>query len=379
MMTAMRYFGYFLAGLLAMSAAGCGDGRGDPAPDAGTTVLDPRFESCATATTAAALKPAYVMFVLDGSGSMMDDNKWTVVQPAMKSLFASFAQKADPTLAAGLIVFADSLDPTGSNMGIYGPYPQAGLDVPIGFVDSAAPFTARLSGMPKGLTPIQESLTGAYQALHAYQPSGKIKTGGRKLVVFMTDGFPFSSIPSEEQVTNSLAAAEAATKDADPISTFAVGIGSFPAFDLVEYDPTFLGRLAVAGGTRRTSTCDPMENATVGNVCYYQVTPSTMKPAAQLSDEFQAQLDEVRRQALACEFELGAAPDGQQLNPAKLNISYTDSKNMVHTIGQSATSGWSYDNPTDPKIIHLNGTACDDYRASGGKISIVLGCETIIL
>ena len=49
------------------------------------------------------------------------------------------------------------------------------------------------------------------------------------------------------------------------------------------------------------------------------------------------------------------------------------------TVPQDPTNGWSYDNPTDPKTITLNGSACTNLKNDpNATVNIVLGCATVV-
>jgi len=347
------------------------------------TGVDP---ACVTAQASTELRPAYVMFVVDGSNSMAlegdpptPSQKWPALKGALEAIFDDMAKKADPAIAAGMIVFADKLDPTGAG-GVYGPYPT-NVDIPIGFVDvaQAGKLKQRLSGGPAGLTPTQPALEGGYTVLRGYSPAKPIVAGGAKFVVLITDGFPFSSIDTDTQVKTSLKmAADELVRPGPqgPIKTFVVGVGEFPG-DLVEYNPPFLGDLSVAGGTRATPTCNPKENATPANACYFQITPGA-KTATQLQQDFTTALDKVRRGAFSCEFIIGQPSDGKAIDPAKLNVVYTPTGGQGTLVPKSDTAGWRYDNDQSPTKVVLSGAVCDDFQNARGKVDVLLGCATVI-
>src|SRR3954464_5151492 len=80
---------------------------------------------CATATARAARQPVYMLIVLDGSGSMDKENKWTAVVPALDAFFDDLKGQGDTTFGVGLTVFSDDRDKTNGK----GPYPV--IEVPI--------------------------------------------------------------------------------------------------------------------------------------------------------------------------------------------------------------------------------------------------------
>lgn len=329
---------------------------------------------CTDATATAELEPVYIQIVVDGSGSMQEDGKWKAIVDATTQVIDMVAAKQDRTVGLGMIVFADKKDPTGATDGNYGPYPTS-ADIPIGYVDAAqaSALKERLNTTPSGLTPTQPALEGGYNALRNFKPQAPLQTGGRKVVVLITDGFPFSSIDTNTQVANSVLMAIKESHAADPILTFVMGVGAFPG-DGVEYDPVFVGRVAEAGGTKRTPTCNPYENTDVNNVCYFQVTPGA-KTADQLREEAFQAINTIRQQTLACEFQIKAPPSGFQLDSHVVTVRQKLPNGSTQVILPNASNGWSFDSADAPTRVFLNGSACSAYRQSGGQVEVILGCK----
>jgi hypothetical protein len=334
---------------------------------------------CAMAYGKATRAPVYMLFVEDGSGSMGQDHKWVAVVPALESLFMSF--ESDPGIAAGLIVFADTMDMT-LNTGP-GPYPEPGIDVPIGYVDTTQDmaFTTRLSGMPKSNTPTYYALQGGYGELENYMPMSPVQPSGQKVLVLITDGVPTDHMCSIKQAGTNypgnpcvvMAGAEhAKTAPAGPILTFVIGVGPFPNTTQTDFDPAFLGNMAQAGGGAPMG-CNPNETQSPANLCYFEVDPTQATSATQLQQTFTDALQKIRGQVLSCTFPLQTTGLGM-IDPGKVNV---DVNGM--TVPQSSTDGWSYDNPSMPAAIVFNGSACDALKNDpSASVSIVLGCTTII-
>lgn len=351
-------------------------------PGTGETVQTPVGSNAPAKCTTAATQPTpvYLMFAVDGSNSMRDDNKWSAVVDAMNLIIDQSA--ASGVVAAGLIGFGDKNDPTDElNDADYGPYPSS-IDVPIGFVDAAhaAALKRRLAETePNGLTPTWPALKGAYEALRAFKPAAPLATDGRRVAVLITDGFPFSkpSSPSAdataEQTQASLEAAALHASEPDPILTFAVGVGGLPG-DGVEYDPTFPGRVAYYGGTRQSPTCNPMENANPANVCHFQITPG-QKTAAQVREDAINAINTIRHQITSCQFKVEAPPGGLKIDGRSISVRYTTLNGATTVILPGATNGWSVDNPQSPAVVQLNGDACVKHRDQGGKVEILLACQ----
>ena len=195
-----------------------------------------RDAGCATAQAQATRDPVYMLFVLDGSGSMSNDNKWAVAVPALESIFSDINKSADTGEGAGLIVFSDVKDGAG------GPYPQPGVDIPIAFVGSAqlAALDNRLSTMPLYDTPGRTGrCPAATGELEAFTPASPLRPGGRKVLILITVGVPTDGCTpggaGYDYATNTCVtmAAGELTKaaPAGPILTFVVGVGDFPSSD----------------------------------------------------------------------------------------------------------------------------------------------------
>jgi hypothetical protein len=334
---------------------------------------------CATGHFQGTKQPVYMLFILDGSGSMSQDNKWTAVVPALESIFTDMNAKADPGIAAGLIVFSDSQDQSCSPFGgCNGPYPQP-KDVPIAFVGSAQlnSLKNRLSGMPNDGTPTYSAMSGGYGELESYMPSGSNPPpGGQKVMVLITDGVPtdmcaqnggsYSSNTCVTMAGSKLT--EAMPKG--PIKTFVIGVGQYPSSDLTNFDPSFLGNVAQSGGTGPMG-CNPNENtAGATDLCYFEVDPTVATSPSQLQQSFENAINAIRGQVASCTISLSG---NSNVDPTKVNVTINGM-----TIPQDPANGWTYNNPTNPTSITLHGTACMDLQGNPmASVQIILGCKTI--
>ncbi len=334
--------------------------------------------ACATGTARAILSPIYLLVVLDGSGSMGVDGKWAAVVPALESLVDDLQERADPSYGMGLTVFSDTNDPT---MGV-GPYPA--MDVPIGFVDSnqAAAIHARLDfAQPMFQTPTLAVLTGQYAAMESFTPPPTLSPGGRKVVVFMTDGVPYPDDGGTEQDASIAAAAAEFAKSAPagPITTLAVGIGYYFPYAPQDYDPVFMGELAIAGGAPN-QPCDPQNVSQPSMFCHLQVTPlGGGGNQGALEAEFVTALDEARGKVASCTLELDHPDGGQPINPDRVNVVFFDDIGDQTVVPEDPVNGWTYDDPTNPTSVTLNGESCATlHQNPDGYVTVVLGCETIV-
>ena len=333
---------------------------------------------CATAMSQVQRSAVYLLFVLDGSGSMKQQNKWTAVVPALKDIFSQMVTAADPGLAAGLVIFSDTMDPT---MGA-GAYPSS-ADVPTAYVSAAqnTAFSQRLSAQPGGGggTPTNTALTGGYDFLETFQAKAPVTAGGKKVLVLITDGAPTDGCNVLTSAVNSYPSnpcvvlagqklMEAQPKG--PIETFVIGVGNFPSTAAITFDPSFLGYVAQAGGTG-PANCNPSENSSTSDLCYFEIDPSMATSASQLQQEFEKALNTIRGEVVSCNFPIRASGLGT-IDPTMVNVEVGGK-----IVLQDPTNGWTYDSPTNPTEIILHGAACSEAKGNlTEKVSVVLGCET---
>jgi hypothetical protein len=89
---------------------------------------------------------------------------------------------------------------------------------------------------------------------------------------------------------------------------------------------------------------------------------------------------------LPCNYAVPAPPDGQELDPGLVNVGYSPSdKDPFQTfpkVGGDDECGddvaWHYDDPNAPKQVLLCPAACKRV-AAGGKLDIAFGCKTVVL
>jgi hypothetical protein len=385
---------------LAALAIACGDGRPDPLPAsnfddaAGDGALGngPHFDvnvpsgdaaslfdaACATGTARALKDPLYMLIVLDASGSMLQDQKWGSIVPALEAFVDDVAAHHDTTFGLGLTLFSDDSDPT---MGI-GPYTK--MDVPIAVIDSAqvAAIKQRLDhATPHFDTPTYAVLAGQYPLLEAFSPVAPLPAGGKKVLVFMTDGVPYpddagTDKPRSVQLVGNELAKSA---PAGPLLTLAVGIGYFFPYDPLTYDQQFMGQLAVAGGAPN-QPCDPQNVGDPSQFCHFQVTPTGVSGnPGDLQNQFKLTLDRIRSRIASCTLALEHVDGGQRIEPNKVNVVFSDDTGIQSIVPEDATNGWTYDDPSNPTRVFLHGNSCDALKANvDGSVTVVLGCDTVL-
>jgi hypothetical protein len=332
------------------------------------------LEGCATATDDVQRSPIAMLIVLDASGSMLGDDKWTAVVPALEGFIDDVRQRADPSFGVGLTIFSDTNDATQGK----GPYPA--MDVPIAYVDAvqAARLHGRLdAAQPAGPTPTLAVLLGQYGALESFVAAPPLDPAGKKVVVLITDGVPYPN-PDEQKAAVIKAAGLELTKAAPlgPITTFAVGVGYTFPYDPEIYDQMFMGNLAVAGGAPNLP-CDPNELTIDWNMCHFQITPSGQPNSVILEEAFRSAIDKIRSRVTSCDLKIQSEP-GSLINPHEVNVTFTDSVTGVVTLfDQDIENGWTYDDPSAPTEVMLHGTACKALQDDpDGAVRVVLGCAT---
>lgn len=87
-----------------------------------------------------------------------------------------------------------------------------------------------------------------------------------------------------------------------------------------------------------------------------------------------------------CEWDIPEPPEGQTLDPKKVNVNYTPSGGMPQTIYAVASAaecsadlgGWFYDNPAQPARVIACPESCAVMQADdGAAVDVLFGCEQI--
>jgi hypothetical protein len=147
-------------------------------------------------------------------------------------------------------------------------------------------------------------------------------------------------------------------------------VGVLPATDFVNFDPMFLGNLAVAGGSAPAG-CDPAANGGGTNLCYFEVDPSGSASVTQVA--FEAAINTIRSQVVSCTFSFtDAGAEGGATDPSKINVALNGT-----LVTQGPVDGWTFDDPSAPTAISLHGSACTTAKTTpNATVEILLGCPT---
>ncbi len=332
--------------------------------------------ACAKGSASLAQVPLYVLFLVDGSGSMGTDAaghpsaKWPAFSKSFRKFVDSLEAQNNPTVGAGLFLFDGAKDLPGFSQD----------DVPVRYVDArqGALLRNRLaSAVISGGTNTVFTLQGQLPLLRDFLPIGALKAGGRRVAVMISDGVP--SGPSDVlpmTKARCVNMVQEARMWSPSVSFFSVGVGE-PTADPSDYDPVFMGDLAVAGGESEAG-CLPGWNAQspVGSKpCHFQITPGA-KTVDQLAQDFLDMMQRIQGTA-TCTLAIGAPQGGGTIDPSAVNVVMIDDKGKQTPVLQDPVDGWTYDDPQNPTLIKLHGSACvDAKRLVGGTVEVKLGCKT---
>jgi hypothetical protein len=320
--------------------------------------------ACATSTAKADKLPLHMVVVFDRSGSMCIYNennpsskncndpssRWQQVKNAMISFFGA---QDSAGITTSLITFSQSgiiyqnltIPASDCQASTYTTPSVANVSLP----DTGSQLANKLNSMTgSGGTPTRYALEGAVQYAQGVQT--QMGGNGKVVLVLATDGTPEFCDSNANSVSSTAAIAAGV---ASTIPTYVIGVGD---------QLTSLNQLAQSGGTQSAFIVST-QNGQVGA-------------------QFSAAMDAIRGASLGCEYAIPAPPAGQTLDFGKVNVQFTATGGSPTTLTYSAdcsnASGWHYDDANAPKKILLCQGACDTAKAdSGGKVDVVLGCQTV--
>ncbi len=324
---------------------------GSVLPDLYDPNADMAQMACVSQSEEVSTLGADILFVLDTSYSMDFNFKWIAVSQAM-DLFVT-----DPRF-------------TGLGVGIqYFPLREtcdvpsyASPTVPIAVLPGASQaLTMSIDGRRmSGGTPTVPAMQGALQ----YATARAAAMPDRKQVILLaTDGIPDDSCPVEadaglpNSIDSVVQMVKAAATASPPVTTFVVGVGT---------ELTALDAIAAAGGgTPKAFLVDTGQD---------------------LEYTFSQALDQIRKQAFDCEFQIPMPAQGLMIDYTKVNVSFVTMtmEPFVYVVNQAGcaknpTNGWYYDDAMKPTKVVLCDQTCDRIRMSStGKVEVTFGCDTIV-
>lgn len=397
------------------------DGGADAAD--GTTfaegAVDDTLPTCATGEYQAHQQPAAMLVLLQRSGSMAQNNKWTF---AAQAIVQALDANVFDTMTLGFMAAPSSLV-TGPQciLGIkvacgVPAFPQVDLSL-AGPLKSTANAGVRanikqwltvntIDKSPGEGNPLYDAIQSGIGTLQGWQGPGK------RILFVVTDGAisctslstrtanAFSdgnSCPDWENPNAIVQLVTAAnTSNTTPIDTFIVGVPGADTYDPTgkQYPPyhmrAALSDIAYAGSPANApancthsdpfhptmqsdSTIDPDPTTS----CHFDMTQSYT--SQQVADA----IAKVRGQVLGCVFDL-PTPEAGVVDLTKVNVSYAVGggaqdqlfKRASPTEDCSTTGCWDY---TATNQVELYGKACTDVlAATDADVEITVGCATIV-
>lgn len=260
-----------------------------------------------------------LLFVLDKSGSMLQNNKWTDAKSGINSNTQTYAQQ----LQYGLISFSNA----------------NAVTVDAGIPSSPSAVQTALNGInPAGDTYMVPAIAAAKKEIERSILADQANSisGRPNSIVFITDGSPSDRCPIQE--VNALRTLKVGSVTYD-VKTYVIGFGS-------NVNPICLNNLATAGGT-----------ALAGSIKYYVASSTTFTAAVSKIATSSA--------SEACNG-LDDDCDGKIDNVKGTSTTLTQSCTKGQCTGQqTCTSGsWSACQPSPPataEICNNKDDDCDGY------------------
>jgi len=218
--------------------------------------------------------------------------------------------------------------------------------------------------MPTGQTPTAPALEGAIEHAQAW---AKTHAGHTVAVLLATDGLPTECVADPTNDTTGIngvvSVAKAGVQDKPSIQTFVIGVFSHDDDTLLNAGSN-LDQIATAGGTASAHIV-----GSTGNV----------------EQDFLDALDAIRGTRLPCTFQI-PTPTSGKFNKNQVNVVFSQSgkKQTLYYWPDAkscdeAEGGWYYDDPSAPTQIIACPASCTAFQnGSGGKVSIELGCQTVV-
>lgn len=298
--------------------------------------------TCTSLSAAAERVSLDILFVIDRSMSMSEGMKW----PGTKNALTTFwNDPASAKIGAGIVYFPNDYPKPCI------PEDYQNLAVPI------APLPANafnlINSMPENATgqstPTYGALKGALQVATAYKdahPKHKV------IVVLATDGGPNAC---GSTTIDDIAALAKSARNYNGVLTYVIAVNGA--------DVNSINKIAVGGGTGAT----------------YDVTNDI--------NEFAAKMEDIRGAQLGCEFEIPLPPNGMDVDPDKVNFSYTpqgmgEAKIILRADDLADCNdkpGWYYDSNSSPSKIILCPASCTTVQAdTSAKVEVLFGCKSQI-
>jgi hypothetical protein len=365
--------------------------------------------------TADAPEPLVLYIMLDNSGSMDDNNKWTDAVAALTQFVQSNTSATGSAWTCknqdgGTVPTPPNLPPPGAGaisiaIQYFHPENVGGNPdecdgsahgtpaVPVGpLPDNAQPIIDSLGNTgPSGNTPTTGALTGATEFCAGYQTANPDR---RCVAVLVTDGQPNGCGLTDNcpNGTNGscvdpgsagilVPIATNAFSAANSVMTFTVGMEGITPEGFV-----LLNAIAVAGGSDCTPGSPGNEacNITTGGAQGFLDALNTIRKTVQVTGTTTQTYTTTETTTLACEWLIPKPEPGKRFDPKLVNVNVTI-ENQLTRIGNVETAadcaaageGWYYDDPTAPTKILTCPALCDRLKAATTpKVEVLVGCVT---
>ena len=342
------------------SSSSGGPGISSGGASDGGSHSDAGYEKCATSTVAAQRSPLRLAIALDkseslcetpGDGGPLECDSPQALRAAVSNALKSFFSSADSTgLEVSLLGFAGGT----CQLNI-----APSRAMPVTLPDTQGLLAADLDGAgfeAQGGTQTMAGIGSARKVLLGFDDAKTVKSA----MLLVTDGLPTKCPAPNDQVSGLSLAEQQITLSKDAgIPVYVIGVESYRGKSSL----TQLDDLAAAAETHGGKA-----------LRIDQGTPD------QVTAGLLAALDEIRTVEISCELPIPTPPEGQNLNPNKVNVQLTSGATVVDA-KQSDTCadplGWHYQ-ATDAgqNEIVLCPQLCDQSKVVGAKVDVVLGCET---
>jgi hypothetical protein len=298
---------------------------------------------CVAKQVKAEHSPLDMIIFLDESASMQG-TKWT---SATGALDAFVSDPASGGIAVGLDVFPA----TGAGSQVCYQSAYQSLLVPLGTLpqNQSALTTAIAAQSPQGdTTPLAGAFSGA---IYVATQQKTAHPDHAVVVLFATDGVATCITNQDVPLTQSASQALAQNN----IMTFTIALQGA--------DLSQLNAVAQAGGTNQA----------------YDLTTNPQ--------QFSQKLNDIRGKVLPCDVLIPPPPQGEQLDPTKVNVVYTPGgattgQNIPHVMSASdcgGDPGWYYDDVNAPTKVLFCPTTCTTVKGdAAATVDVAFGCQTIL-
>jgi hypothetical protein len=363
---------------------------------------------CAAESFSAKAAPAAMLFVLDASGSMGDDDKYSNAQEA---IVTAMNLTVFDTMSLGLLLYPQAETVAAMCPELFGlPVNCLVSGLPQVPLALAGPDTSDTTGVRRDIyqqlvasapatggmgngNPIYDALTNGIKTLQAF-------TTGKRILFFITDGGasctsqdtpqrPYyvdeNGCDDWENPGNIVTLLGNANTDAKaPVDTLVVGLENSDPSDDPPYNLGLaLSAYGLAGSPATVpASCDgtyTMGGGAPAIPCNFDLTTTP-----DFSTVLEADIEKVRNKLLGCTFSL-PVPKSGTVDMNQVNVEYSVDGGKPVEIDRRAsasdpcTSGagcWDYNSMGQVELI---GAACSAVEAgSSADVQILVGCQTII-